>query len=56
MNEFSRAYQDFTDHYVEIDEDEIKVYAETMKKFWDDIEKKAEALELTVDYYIQEFM
>ena len=56
MNEFSLAYQDFTKHYVEISEDQMKVYAKASEQFWKDIEKKAEELELTVDYYIQEFM
>jgi len=56
MNEFSLAYQDFTKHYVEIEEDKIKVYAEAASKFWNDIEKKAEEMEITCDYYLMEFM
>jgi hypothetical protein len=56
MNEFTRAYHDFTQHFVEINEDQIEVYAEAAEKFWGEIEKEATKLEVTVDYYLAEFV
>jgi hypothetical protein len=56
MNEFSLAYQDFTKHYVEISEDQMKVYEKAAEQYWSEIEKKAEKLEVTCDYYLMEFM
>jgi hypothetical protein len=56
MNEFARSYFDFTQHFVEIDDNQIKVYAEAAEQFWSEIEKKAEEYEVTCDYYLMEFM
>jgi hypothetical protein len=56
MNEFARAYHDFTHHYVEIDDEKMSTYSQEVEKFWSEVEKKAEELEVTCDYYIQEFM
>jgi hypothetical protein len=50
------AYQDFIQHFVEIDDNQIKVYAEAAEQFWSEIEKKAAELEITVEYYVMEFM
>lgn len=56
MNEFSRAYQDFVQHFVEVDENQIKVYAKEAEQFWSEIEQKASAMQITCDYYVMEFM
>lgn len=56
MNEFSLAYQDFTKHYVEISEEQLKVYEKAAEQFWIEIENAAEELEVTCDYYLMEFM
>lgn len=50
------AYQDFVQHFVEIDENEIKVYAKEAEQFWSEIEQKAKEYEVTCDYYVMEFM
>lgn len=50
------AYQDFIQHFVEIDDNQIKVYAEAAEQFWSEIEKKAEEYEVTCDYYLMEFI
>jgi len=56
MNDLSKAYFDFTNHYVEIPKEVLKKYEIYINQFLDDIEKKAAEMEVTCDYYIQEFM
>jgi|Wag4MinimDraft_6_1082665.scaffolds.fasta_scaffold11670_8 hypothetical protein len=56
MNEFSRAYQDFTQHYVEIDEHKFQMYSQMVENYWSEIEKKAEEFQVTCDYYLAEFV
>jgi hypothetical protein len=56
MNDFIRAYHDFTQHYVEIDDEKLNTYSEMVEKYWSEIEKEAEKMEITCDYYVMEFM
>jgi predicted choloylglycine hydrolase len=56
ITQFLNAFEDFTQHFTEIDENHIKVYVETAESFWSDIELLAATYEVPCDYIIEEFI